>query len=401
MNGPFGHQPDPTAPPPYDHADHGLSHATDTLSVSNRETGDAATPPTALCLPLELLTLVAKELDSHCLASFSAACTSWLAVAQDELRAAFHATVSRRLVLGDGPLGNAFVTSRHFRLPDDLNLIPAGGFCGNTSLKRLVIPPTVVSIGPAAFCGCSALHDLRLPAALVAIGDGAFSGCSSLDELTLPDTVTTIGVAGFAGCTSIPEVALPASIANIGRGAFHGCSSLSVLTLPAEAETSPTQRRRTECEGAVDGCTRLTMTPRAVAEEEASPDSVLELFAALGCDARGRTVGKAGGKGGAGTRNLLALARARSKSFREKAISEGGAGLGNYVVHREERVGRARRVSCDLRLRLSKYVVHREERLGRARSARAGTGTPPSPPPSPPPSTSAGRKLQRWGLSRD
>jgi len=71
----------------------------------------------------------------------------------------------------------------------------------------------------------------------------------------------------------------------------------SILALPAEVETSPTQRGRTQCEGAVDGCTRLTMTPRAVAEEEASHDSVLNLFAALGCDARGRTVGKAGGEG--------------------------------------------------------------------------------------------------------
>ena len=386
MNGSMLEQLDSTAPPPpYNHADHRSSHTTGALSVSNHETGDAATLPMAACLPLELLTLVAKELDWQSLASFSAACTSWLAVAHDELLAAFHATVSQRLALGAGPLGNALVASRHFRLPDDLNAIPAAVFCGNTSLKRLVIPPTVVSIGPAAFCGCSELKELNLPAALTTIGDGAFSGCSSL-QLSLPDAVTTIGVAGFAGCTSIPGLALPATVTTIGSGAFYGCSSLAELALSSEAETSPTQRRRTQCEGAVDGCTRLTVTPRAAAEEEASPDSVLELFAALGCDARGRKMGKDGGEGGAGARNLWALARAR-KSFRETMVSELGAGLGDYVARHEEKVGRTRRArawraSSDLRLRLIKaanYVVHCEEKWGRARSARAGIGMPPKP----------------------
>ena len=109
-------------------------------------------------LPVDLLRLVALELDERCLASFAVACTVCHTAAHSELRSALLAAVKRCLA-GAGPIGNALVACPYFRLPDDLVVSRLSGRRG--------------SLPASAFHGCTALTSLALVgnhAALSTIG---------------------------------------------------------------------------------------------------------------------------------------------------------------------------------------------------------------------------------------
>eukprot|EP00964_Phaeocystis_antarctica_P049593 scaffold28755_cov66-Phaeocystis_antarctica.AAC.4 len=98
----------------------------------------------------ELVTIVAEQLDTRSLASFTAASTACLAAAQNELRVALPAAVQRCLLPGRSCRGmDKLVASPHFRLPDDLVAIPAGAFMHCTSLTQLTIPATVAWSPPS------------------------------------------------------------------------------------------------------------------------------------------------------------------------------------------------------------------------------------------------------------
>ncbi len=129
------------------------------------------------------------------------------------------------------------------------------GFSGLTALKRVVIPPSVTSIGSAAFKDCTSLAEVTLPDSIVSIGYMAFHRCTSLvyrehgnarylgnaknPHLALieptdpaittatvhPDT-KVIGFGAFSLCTDLNTVSIPDSVRSIGTSAFEGCKSL-------------------------------------------------------------------------------------------------------------------------------------------------------------------------------
>ncbi|MDE5672064.1 MAG: leucine-rich repeat protein, partial [Duncaniella sp.] len=92
-----------------------------------------------------------------------------------------------------GELDNAAFTEIRdkFKSLETLNLseltneeIPANAFLDMSSLKSVVIPENVVTIGSGAFAGCENLESVTLPG-VEAIGDGAFDGCSNLTSITM------------------------------------------------------------------------------------------------------------------------------------------------------------------------------------------------------------------------
>ncbi len=111
-------------------------------------------------------------------------------------------------------------------------------FNNDSSLKTVILPSDLTSIGCGEFNGCSGLTSITIPGTVTSIGSSAFSGCTGLTTITIPALVTSsIGNNTFSGCTNLSSVNILGSIASIGKYAFNGCSNLTTITI-SESTTS-------------------------------------------------------------------------------------------------------------------------------------------------------------------
>ena len=118
------------------------------------------------------------------------------------------------------------------------------------TVKKIVIPSTVTSIGDYAFDNCRSLKKIELPDSLINIEASAFRYCSNLTSVTIPNSVTSIGVGAFEECESLTSITIPNSVTSIGSNTFSCCTSLTSITIPNNV---------TSIGGfAFEGCTNLT-----------------------------------------------------------------------------------------------------------------------------------------------
>ena len=143
-------------------------------------------------------------------------------------------------------------------VPDMVNVIGEKAFWGNTTAKRIVLPPSLEEIGEDAFAHtklsvitipksvtkiggwaffCSAVEKITFEAdsALVAIPESFCQQCKALTEVTLPEKLESIGTQAFDECASLAAIQLPDSIHTIGNEAFRE-TALATVTLPANVQ---------------------------------------------------------------------------------------------------------------------------------------------------------------------
>lgn len=175
----------------------------------------------------------------------------------------------------DGPItripNDAFSVEQNCLKDDNLSIpttvthIGDRAFCRNPFLTgKLVIPPSVKSIGREAFMGANFSGDLVIPNSVGSIGYGAFSACNGFNgtltlpkglkviescafnsctklkgNLTLPDNLTSIGESAFYICRMLTgNLVIPKTVKSIGERAFAGCSGFNgTLTLHEGLET--------------------------------------------------------------------------------------------------------------------------------------------------------------------
>ena len=107
-----------------------------------------------------------------------------------------------------------------------------------SSIKSVVIPNTITTIGGKAFYKCTGLTSIDIPNSVTSIGDNAFYQCSSLTSITIPNSVTSIGGGAFYNCSGLTSVTIPDGVTSIGNYAFQDCSGLiSIISLAAKAPT--------------------------------------------------------------------------------------------------------------------------------------------------------------------
>lgn len=119
----------------------------------------------------------------------------------------------------------------------DATKIGASAFSGFSSLKKVVLPPTITEIGDYAFKD-SGLQEISIPDSVVKIGKGAFMNCQSLTHVDLPTKITQIREQTFFGCTSlVGPIDIPSSVEGIGEQAFMDCNAPQedpIIRVPVE-----------------------------------------------------------------------------------------------------------------------------------------------------------------------
>ena len=107
--------------------------------------------------------------------------------------------------------------------------IAAGAF-ESSSVTKVILPDSIVTIGNNAFRFATSLTSVNIPSSVTVIADQTFSGCSALNELTISGDITKIGSAAFSGCSSLTTFSIPDSVTEIGPSAFSelGATSLSI-----------------------------------------------------------------------------------------------------------------------------------------------------------------------------
>lgn len=141
------------------------------------------------------------------------------------------------------------------RLPYGLTSISIYAFnpCMET-LKRIVIPDTVIEICEGAFAQCRRLSEVSLPNTIHTISNNLFFQCglkhidlptsvkrisyrafslTALESIELPCNVQIIGVDAFSMCYRLQSVTLPESIKIIDDGAFSDCPFLEKVVIPS------------------------------------------------------------------------------------------------------------------------------------------------------------------------
>lgn len=122
-------------------------------------------------------------------------------------------------------------TLKEIILPDSIRSIGMGSFFDCSNLKKINVPSSVTSIGNAAFFGCRSLVTINIPNSVTCINDLAFDNCSSLEIVNIPNSVTSIGNFAFTRCSSLETIDIPNSVASIGMFVFSDCSNLKRVNL--------------------------------------------------------------------------------------------------------------------------------------------------------------------------
>lgn len=161
-------------------------------------------------------------------------------------------------------------------LPDRALAFYSGmGLSGNTTLKEVLLPEGLTTIGNSAFAMCKALKSVNIPSTITTFGRWMFEGAavesvtipagvidipascfygsaftsieipanvktighyafqsSSLTSITIPSTVVSVGVGAFYGCTELKTAQIDANLTEIQDDMFYGCSKLTTVDLP-------------------------------------------------------------------------------------------------------------------------------------------------------------------------
>jgi len=111
-----------------------------------------------------------------------------------------------------------------------------GAFAGNTSVKKVELPSSLLGIKDSVFKGCSKLEEVigLENTQVTTLQSYTFQDCKKLKTISLPKTLTTIAVSVFQNCSSLTSVygLDKTKVTTISNDAFHDCTNLSYIKFP-------------------------------------------------------------------------------------------------------------------------------------------------------------------------
>lgn len=91
------------------------------------------------------------------------------------------------------------------------------------SVRNVVFPDGVESIGSWAFSNCRSLKSVVLPKSLKTLGSYAFYS-SGIESIEIPEGVTMIDGYTFGGCRNLKDVKIRGVVKTVACYAFWGCN---------------------------------------------------------------------------------------------------------------------------------------------------------------------------------
>lgn len=109
------------------------------------------------------------------------------------------------------------------------------GLTTNTTLKTVILPESLTTIGNSAFAMCQNLREINIPNGVTTFGKWMFEGCASLEEVYIPRGVTDIPASAFYGA-GIKRIAIPSTVTSMGKGIFEKCENLESAEIMANVD---------------------------------------------------------------------------------------------------------------------------------------------------------------------
>lgn len=123
-----------------------------------------------------------------------------------------------------------------YTVPDGVEIIGEGAFCGAEHLRHVTLPDSVHTLCDDAFADCRSLASVDLPDTMRHIGDSVFYQ-THLQSIDLPQGITSIGRQAFCAASLRGTVIIPEGVTEIGFEAFVHQRWLLDLYLPSTLET--------------------------------------------------------------------------------------------------------------------------------------------------------------------
>lgn len=112
------------------------------------------------------------------------------------------------------------------KLPPSIKNIGVGAIANN-SIRSLLIPQSVESIGSSAFYGCSKLVTINIPSSVTSIKGQTFGQCTSLRTVSIDEDSQLTSIEGQAfKSTLIESIFIPSGVTSIDGQSFNSCSEL-------------------------------------------------------------------------------------------------------------------------------------------------------------------------------
>ena len=142
-------------------------------------------------------------------------------------------TSTRESNFRDEVFANSKSTLKSIVIPNTIETIGQYTFNGCTALESVIFESNsqLTTINTAAFSSCSSIKNIDLPNSLTTISTNAFSSCSGIVSMIIPQDVTQIDGYVFSGCSSLTSIKLSDSTTIIGSNAFMGCTALETIDL--------------------------------------------------------------------------------------------------------------------------------------------------------------------------
>lgn len=117
------------------------------------------------------------------------------------------------------------------------NALPGSAFSDNKTIRRFVLPESIVEIGGRAFCGTEPTSAIVIPESVKRIGNTAFGYIWENAEIILPSQLEYIDNCAFLNTAAKFELRLPSTLKYIGDEAFSGASNAyGAFSIPSNLE---------------------------------------------------------------------------------------------------------------------------------------------------------------------